>query len=188
MRKLKLQAQITVDGFISGPEGQMDWLVMNWSDDIKEYVDKITAPVDTILLGRNLAEGFIPHWAKVAEDPNNPENAAGKKYSHTPKVVFSKTLATSPWENTTIAKGELVREVGKLKSLPGSDMIAYGGSSFVSSLIKERLIDELHLFINPAAIGKGKPIFAEVSAIQRYALANVKRFDCGIVLTQYELE
>ncbi len=63
MRKLKLQVQMSVDGFISGLNNEMDWMTFNWSDDIKKYVDEITKPVDTILLGKNLAMGFIPHWA-----------------------------------------------------------------------------------------------------------------------------
>ena len=81
MRKLKLQVQITLDGYISGLNGEADWMTFNWSDDIKKYVDEITQPVDLILLGRNLAAGFIPHWAAVAQDEKNPEREAGIKYS-----------------------------------------------------------------------------------------------------------
>ncbi|HZI23884.1 MAG TPA: dihydrofolate reductase family protein, partial [Chryseolinea sp.] len=102
MRKLKLQVQMSIDGFIGGAEGQMDWLVMNWSEDVKKYVEDITEPVDTIILGRNLAEGFIPHWAAVAADTDHPENSAGRKYSETKKIVFSKSLKSSPWSNTSV--------------------------------------------------------------------------------------
>ncbi|MCC6412607.1 MAG: dihydrofolate reductase family protein, partial [Saprospiraceae bacterium] len=62
MRKLKLQVQTSIDGFIAGPNGEMDWVNQNWGDDINAYVTAITEPVDTILLGRKLAEGFIPYW------------------------------------------------------------------------------------------------------------------------------
>lgn len=185
MRKLKLQVQISIDGFICGPQSQMDWLVMKWSDDIQEYVDRITAPVDTILLGRKLAEGFIPHWAAVAADESHPERSAGRKYSETDKVVFTKTLKSSPWENTRVTNGDLVKEVTALKNSAGGDLIVYGGSTMVSSLIREQLIDELHLFVNPAVIGRGMPIFSDVRQNQYYQLANVKAFECGIVMLQY---
>ena len=66
MRKLKLQVQISIDGFISGPQHELDWMTFPWTGDIESYVDQITAPVDTIVLGRKLAEGFIPHWGAIA--------------------------------------------------------------------------------------------------------------------------
>ncbi|MHA4741294.1 dihydrofolate reductase family protein [Dyadobacter sp. MSC1_007] len=186
MRKLKLQVQMSIDGFISGPNGEMDWLVFNWSDDIKKYVDEITKPVDTILLGKNLATGFIPHWAAVAADETNPEKEAGIIYSTTHKVVFSKTLTKSEWENTIVENGNYVDEINALKQQTGGDMIVYGGSQFVSSLIKEGLIDELHLFINPAILGKGMPIFQEIQAMQKMNLISSKHFECGIIVAVYK--
>ena len=184
MRKLKLQVQITIDGFISGPNGEMDWLTFDWSPDLNEYVTQLTDPVDTILLGRNLAEGFIPHWTNAL---NNAEPEPGAdKMVNTPKVVFTRTLEESVWENTVLAKGDLVKEIDALKQKPGGDMIAYGGGKFVSSLIKENLIDELHLFINPAAIGSGMQIFADINGKQNYQLLHAKSFDCGIVVLTYK--
>jgi dihydrofolate reductase len=135
MRKLKLQVQMTIDGYIAGPEGEMDWIEFNWDDALKRYVNEITEPVDCIVLGRKLAEGFIPTWAGVAADPDNPENAAGKKFTETHKVVFTKTLDQSKWNNTVLAQGDVVEEITNLKQQDGKDIIAYGGASFVSSLI-----------------------------------------------------
>jgi dihydrofolate reductase len=186
MRKLKLQVQISIDGFIGGPNGDMDWLTFNWSDDINEYVTEITEPVDTILLGKNLAMGFIPHWQGIAADPNNPEQQAGKKYTDTHKVVFSTTLKQSEWANTDISS-QLITEVMKLKKQKGQDMIAYGGASFVSSLLKEQLVDELHLFVNPVILGKGMSIYQSITGKQKCELALTKQFDCGIVLLKYKV-
>jgi dihydrofolate reductase len=154
MRKLKLQVQITVDGFIAGPIGEMDWMEWNWDDELKRYVADLTEPVDCIVLGRKLAEGFIPHWANVAANSDDPEQAAGKKYTDTQKVVFTKTLnmadtVVKGWKNTVLAKGDLVDEIVQIKEQKGKDNITYGGATFVSALIKHRLIDEFHLFINP---------------------------------------
>ena len=186
MRKLKLQVQMTVDGYIAGPNGEMDWMTFNWDDGLKQYVTDITNPVDCIVLGRNLAEGFIPHWASVAADPENPEVAAGKKFTDTPKVVFTKTLDRSAWDNTILAKGDLVDEITTLKNQDGHDIIAYGGATFVSALIKHGLIDEYHLFVNPAAIGNGLPIFKELDGKQNLTLKKSEAFACGIVLLCYE--
>lgn len=170
MRKLKLQVQMTVDGYIAGPNGEMDFMVWNWDDALKQYVETIAAPVDCIVLGRKLAEGFIPHWAGVAANPDDEDFIAGKKFTDTHKVVFTKTLNQSEWNNTVLAKGDLVDEITQLKNQEGNDIIAYGGATFVSDLIHHKLIDEFHLFINPVAIGNGMPIFKELDSKQDLAL------------------
>lgn len=187
MRKLKLQVQTTVDGFIAGENGEMDWMTFPWTEDIERYVNELTEPVDTIILGRNLAEGFIPHWAGVAADHTNPEQASGKRYTDTAKIVFTKTLDNSKWENTTLAKGDIVEEVTRLKALPGGDIIVYGGATFVSSLVKNGLIDEYHLFVNQSAIGNGMPIFRNLSEKQNLKLIKSIPFECGIVLLNYQV-
>jgi len=186
MRKLKLQVQMTVDGYIAGPNGEMDFMAWNWDDELKQYVTDLTEPIDCIILGRKLAEGFIPHWANVAADPDALEYTAGKKFTDTHKVVFSKTLDTSEWDNTVLAKGNLVDEITKLKNQDGKDIIVYGGATFVSALIKQGLIDEYHLFINPTAIGNGMTIFKELDSKQNLTLVKSTSFDCGIVVLNYE--
>jgi dihydrofolate reductase len=185
MRKLKLQVQMSVDGFIAGSNGEMDWVTFNWDDELNEEVDALTTEVDCIVLGRKLAQGFIPHWARVAANPDDPEFASGKKFTDIPKVVFTKTLDKSEWENTTLAKGDLAEEIANLKSQPGNDIIAYGGSTFVSSLFKGDLVDELNLFVNPAALGTGMAIFQGVDSTRRLMLETSKAFSCGIVLLRY---
>jgi dihydrofolate reductase len=186
MRKLKLQVQMTVNGYIGGPNGELDFMTWNWDEKLKEYTGELTKPIDTIVLGRKLAEGFIPYWASVANDPGNPEADAGKIFTDTPKVVFSRTLEKSTWDNTVVAKGNLVDEINKLKNQPGRDIIAYGGSTFVSDLVKHGLIDEYHLFINPSAIGNGLPIFSTLNGKQDLKLVKATPFDCGIVVLNYE--
>jgi dihydrofolate reductase len=185
MKKLKLQVQISVDGFICGPNGEMDWISWNWGDDIKKYVSALTDSVDTIFLGRKLAEGFIPHWQNVVSDPDNAEHEFGHEMIDRPKFVFSKIQNKSLWDNTTVINGETVGEIKKLKRQSGKDIIVYGGAGFVSSLIKEGLIDEFYLFVNPTAIGKGKSIFSELNSKQTFSLVDSKSFDCGINLLCY---
>ncbi len=185
MRKLKLQVQMSVDGFISGPNSEMDWLVWDWDDDLKEYVEEITEPVDCIVLGRKLAQGFIPHWSNVAANPDDPEYTSGKKFTDTNKIVFTKTLGWSEWDNTVLAKGDLADEISRLKKQDGSDIIAYGGATFVSALIKQGLIDEFNLFVNPVILGKGMTIFKELNDRQKLVLESSTAFPCGIVLIRY---
>ena len=186
MRKLKLQVQISIDGFVAGPEGEMDWLTWNWDDKLIQYVNNLSNSIDCIVLGRKLAEGFIPHWLNVANDPANAENEVGKLFSNTPKFVFSKSLKENHWHNATLLNGDLVTEINKLKNQSGKDMMAYGGASFVSSLIKNDLIDEYHLFVNPAAIGKGLSIFGTIEKNKSLVLINSMVSDCGIVVMHYQ--
>jgi dihydrofolate reductase len=185
MKKLKLQVQMTVDGFVGGPKGQLDWMNWDWDDKIKNYVNELTDSIDNILLGRKMTEGFISYWTSVLTKPDDPAYAFAKKMIDTPKVVFSRTLDKSCWENTALAKGNLTDEVKKLKNQDGKDIIVYGGANFVSNLIKEGLIDEFYLFINPVAISSGLTIFGGINRIN-FLLVESVTFDCGIVLLRYK--
>ena len=185
MRKLKLQVVMTLDGYIAGPNGEMDWMVWDWDDKLNEYVKEITEPVDCIVLGRKLAEGFIPYWTAALTNPEGAEEGA-KKMVETPKIVFSKTLTKSEWDNTVLSNGDLVDEINSLKKQDGKDIIVYGGAIFISALIKHGLIDEFHLLINPTAIGNGMTIFKELDFRQSFNLIKAIPFECGIVVLYYE--
>ena len=184
MRKLKLQTQVSIDNFIAGPNGEMDWMVWDWDDELKDYVWTINEPVGLILLGRKIAEGFIDAWVSRVEDPESARFA--RKMIDTPKIVFSHSLDKIDRENTEMRKGNLVEEVTKLKNEDGGDIIAYGGAGFVSSLIKNNLIDEYHLFVNPVAIGNGMCIFGDLEEKLNLELTHSKSFACGIVDLCYE--
>ncbi|TRW25264.1 dihydrofolate reductase [Flavobacterium zepuense] len=184
MRKLKLQVSISIDGFIAGPNSEMDWMQWNWGNDINSYVTNFTKDVDTIVIGRKLAEGFIPYWEQMQ---GNPETAdPGSEFmTRIPKIVFTHTLKEHNWPNTSLATGNFIEEVNNLKNSKGGDIIAYGGAQFVSSLIKEGLIDEFYLLVNPAALGTGMPIFKELTGIQQLKLLEARAFDCGITALHY---
>jgi dihydrofolate reductase len=186
LRKLKLQVQISVDGYIAGLNGEMDWMVWNGDDKLKNYVFELTEPVDTIILGRKMTDGFVSYWSDIITKPDDPFYELAKKLMETPKVVFTKTLKKSQWINTTLATGDLTDEILKLKSESGKDIVVYGGAMFDSSLIKAGLIDEFHLFINPVAIGSGMAIFKDISEIQKFTLIKSTPFDCGITELLYE--
>ncbi len=174
---------LSIDGFVAGPSGEMDWMVWDWDDGVKNYVSDLTDSIDTIIMGRKMAGGFMSHWENAVATQEDPNRPFGKKMVDTPKVVFSKTIQVSPWKNTRMANGDLSQEIDHLKNQPGKGVMAYGGAEFVSSLIRANLIDELHLLIQPVAIGRGLPIFVSRTNLK---LAGVKKFDCGIVLHLYE--
>jgi dihydrofolate reductase len=187
MRKLRLQVHMSVDGCIAGPNNQMNWLI--WDNDYIKYLNDITESVDTIIMGRNMVDGFIPFWTEIANKPDDPMYEIAKKMVEIPKVVFTKTLKKSDWQNTDIATGDLRDEITRLKNLDGlRDIIVYGGVSFDSSLIKEKLIDEFYLFINPIVLGSGKTIFKDFKEIQKLGLIESRVFDCGLVLLHYEVK
>lgn len=184
MRKLKLQMQISLDGYVAGPNGEMDWMSWGWGDDIKAYVKDLHNAVDTIVMGRKLAEGFIPHWAAAIQTPEGNDEFS-QKMVNTPKVVFSKTLTKSAWDNTILATGDMVEEIKKLKAAEGGDMVTYGGAGFASALIKAGLVDDYYLFVNPAAIGNGMPIFKLLDSKLSLKLVNAHPFEVGIVALNY---
>ncbi len=185
MRKLKLQMQITLDGFSSGLNDEMDWMTLNWDDQLNDFVSNLTTPIDCIVMGRKLAEGFIPHWAA---NPEQESIEAAEKMNNTPKLVFTKTMEHSPWRNAVLAKGNLREEINNLKQKAGGDIIVYGGISFVAALLKENLIDDLYLFVNPVIIGHGRSIFNQITNKQELTLKQSIGFPCGISLLRYSLK
>jgi dihydrofolate reductase len=188
MRKLKLQVQISVDGHIAGPNGEMDWITWTTDQDFIDYVTDLTDSSDGMLLGRKLAEGFIPYWTDITNNPEDPQYSFAKKMVDTPKVVFSKTPDKFAWDNTKVENGDLATEINKIKSQEGGDIIMYGGAEFVSSVIKAGLIDEYHLFVSPSAIGKGMAIFNTLEGRQKFSLVKVTPLECGIVVLCYKLQ
>jgi len=180
MRKLKLQMQMTVDGFVAGPQGQLDWMTWEMDEDLIGFITHLTDTSDTILLGRKMTEGFVTYWEGVK--PDSPEYEFAKKMVGMPKIVFSKTVKTMPGKNLRVENGPIAEAVNKLKNQPGKDIIVYGGATFVSSLIENKLIDELNLFVNPVAIGDGMRIFKARTPLKRTAS---KAYASGIVVNTY---
>ena len=185
MRKIIVSEHVTIDGYLAGPNGEMDWMTWDWDEELKNYVSELTKPVDCIIMGRKLMDGFIGTWKSRLENPETADDFA-RKMIETPKVVFSKTIENVEWENTTVAKNNLAEEISQLKNQSGQDIIVYGGSNFVSSLIKENLIDEYNFFINPVVLGKGMTIFSDLENRLNLTLVKSQMFSCGIALLCYE--
>jgi dihydrofolate reductase len=183
MRRFKLQVQTSIDGFMAVPEGEQGWISVPLSEDVYAYMYTLMESVDCIVLGRKIADEFITAWASGPED--EPETLV-EWINDTRKVVISNTLTSSSWENVDVAGGDLVETVNRLKAQPGGDLIAYGGVALVSSLIANDLLDDLYLFVNPVAIGVGRPVFGDLETHRRFRLAGARPFDCGIVALHYQ--
>jgi len=196
MRKLKLQVQITVDGFVGGPNGDLDWRTWDWDDELKKFAYPLRDTSDTIFLGRKMAETFIPHFEEVVNTtkPNNNDKALDEKFDYAnrmvnmPKIVFTKTMKTFPGKNVSVENGDFVTAIKNLKRNPGKDIIVYGGASFVSSLIKEDLIDEFNIFVNPIMINKGLRIFDLLDHRQKLSLVSATAYACGISVLVFKLD
>lgn len=195
MRKLKLQVQITVDGYVGGPNGEQDWRIWNWDDRLKAFAYPLRDVCDTILLGRKMAEVFIPHFEETVNnlETNSAGEAPNEKFQYAkrmvdmPKIVFSKTMKTFDGKNVSVENGDLVTAIKELKSKEGKDMIVYGGAGFVSSLIKEGLIDEFNLFVNPVMINRGLRIFDLLEHTQKLSPISATPYACGISVLVFKL-
>lgn len=188
MRKLKLQVQMSVDGFVAGPKGELDWMTWERDERLIQLINDLTDSSSTILLGRNMTSDFMNYWEGIVKNkPDSPEYPFAKKMVDIPKVVFTHTLAKSPWTNTTLATGDLVDEVNKIKRQEGKDIVVYGGATFVSALISQNLIDEFNFFVNPVILGKGMRIFDLVKDRRKLTSLGATGYSEGISVLRYRL-
>lgn len=191
MRKLVLQMQMSVDGFV-GADGGHDWQVWNWGgnsrwdDDLKRDFNAHFESIDAILLSRKMAEeGYLTHWGNAARKyPEDRFYAFAERIIDMQKVVPTGKLDSSRWDRTLVVSGDLPREVGKLKAAQGGNIGVFGGAGFASALIAAGLVDEFQLYINPAALGGGASIFGE-AGFSKLSLLGSKSYACGIVVNRY---
>jgi len=193
MRKLILQMQMSVDGYVSPANGDLDWQVWGWGDrwawddELKARFNAVFEGIDTILLSRKIVEeGYLDHWGRAAKNhPANPQYAFAQKVVDAQKVVLTGKLETSRWERTVIAHGRMADEVNALKRQGGKDIIAIGGVGFASSLVAEGLVDEFQFFVNPTAVGGGRSVFHDQRKGHKLRLLESTSYECGVVVNRY---
>jgi dihydrofolate reductase len=184
MKTLKLQMQVSIDGFVAGPEGQLDWMSIDHDSKALDFINHLTDTSDTIIMGRKMSPGFLEYWEAVVDQKiSSPEYPFAKKMVDLPKIIFSKTQKTTTGRNARVENGNLKEEILKLKNQPGKDIIVYGGAEFVSNLIEQDLIDEYYLFVNPTAIGKGLRIF---KGNVKMKLVDSTSYSSGLVINHYK--
>jgi dihydrofolate reductase len=185
MRKLKLQMQMTINGYVAQPDGKNDWMTWNPDEELTAFMRSMLDTSDTLLIGRKTAESIIKYWEATAIE--NPTHPFAKKIADISKIVFTKTLDRSTWNNTSLAKGNLAEEIAALKKQNGKDILVFGGAGFVSSLIKEGLIDEYHLIVNPTAISSDMTIFNSLEGVRKFTPIQAKLYPGGKTVLSYKL-
>lgn len=175
-----------MDGFIAGPQGEIDWFTNIADQEFNAYsIEHIRhGTVDTLLFGRvtyQLMESYWPTAAPEAKDPKIIE-----AMNNLTKVVFSKTLKGVEWANSRFVKGDAAREVAKLRQQPGGDMMIFGSSGLISALAPANLIDDYRLFVVPIVLGNGKPMFEKIGDRLPLKLIETKRFGSGLVALWYQ--
>lgn len=179
MRKVTLGMNISLDGFVAGPNGELDWIFSNVTHAQMEVIHESTRNADTILIGRNTYIEQAATW------PTQKNELANLLNSYT-KVVFSKTLDKLEWNNSRFATTDIAEEVAYLKQQPGKNIFVTGGVLLAQSCIQAGLIDELTLFIHPVLLGEGKLLFGKMANRQNLELIKFKKFETGVVQHTYQ--
>jgi dihydrofolate reductase len=177
---------VTLDGFIAGPNGEMDWVMVD--DEMGKYEYDIISSADTLLLGRVTYESFAGAWPYVPDNPSASEGEKeyARKLNAMRKIVFSKTLQKADWHNSSLVNEVLLAEIKKWKQEPGKDMLIYGSASVVQALTNLGLIDEYQIFVHPVVLGGGKPLFANVQDRTKLKLVKTRTFNTGVVGLYYQ--
>lgn len=185
MKKIIAVEWLSLDGYFSDANNGTDWFVSD--DSTWEYLLKLFANIDTIVLGQVTYEMFAAYWPKPNPSDPNPK-ALIDFMNNSQKVVFSKSLKKTEWNNSVVMKDIVPAEINKLKQEAGKDIVIFGSGSIVSQLTKLGLIDEYQFIVNPVFLGNGKTIFKSDEAKAKLKLLDAKKFDNGNMLLHYEAD
>ena len=188
MRKIIAALQVSLDGFIEGPNEELDW-VDSWEDPFD-----IVGNVDAFILGARMYPGYEQYWQAVLDNPRGilpftgrPATEGEIEYAEfagrTRHIVVSRTLQTVSWKNTRIVRD--LEDIRRLKEAPGGDIHAVGGASLASSLMNAGLVDEIRLVVQPIILGGGKPLFKDVKERHVLTLLTARPLKAGAVSLGY---
>jgi dihydrofolate reductase len=183
MRKLIYSFGVSLDGFIAGPDGGIDWSAP--SEELHRFHNQQARELGAQLYGRRLWE-VMRAWETWEDDrPSAPdaELEFARIWKETPKIVFSRTLEKVEG-NATLVREDAAEEVARLKEQPGKDL-AVGGAELASSLMKAGLIDEYGLFVNPVVLGGGTPFFPALDERINLELVETRDFGSRVVYLRY---
>jgi dihydrofolate reductase len=179
MRKIIVSMFVTLDGIMEAPN---KWSFQFGSKEQEKYKFDELVNSDTLLLGRVTYEGFAAAWPNMTE-------IAGKyadMMNGYTKIVVSTTLEEVEWNNSKLIKKNIPEEISKLKQLTGKDILVFGSSELIHTLMEHNLIDEYRLMVFPVVVGSGKHLFKEGIDMKTLTLADVKTFSSGVVTLTYK--
>ncbi len=188
MRKLISFMHISLDGFVAGPNGEMDWIKVN--QEIFDHVGKRISEGDTAMYGRVTYEMMQNYWPTAADKPRATKHDIEHSnwYSKVHKVVLSTTMKDKSLDNTTIISDSIAEKINKIKQQEGADILVFGSPATTHELIQQNLIDGYWLFVNPIILGEGISLFAGIKDKTKLNLLNTKQFSCGVIELNYTVD
>jgi dihydrofolate reductase len=176
MRQVIMQFWISLDGYSCDPFSQRPALMEDVDDpECDEYFLERMGQAGAHIMGRTTYQDMARFWPEAGDHPVAPI------MNNTPKVVFSKTLQSADWPESRIASGDTAEEIAKLRAEPGGEILSHGGIAFQQSLARLDLVDEYRLWVVPAAVGKGAPLFTGLDRPLTLWPVASRAFRCGLV-------
>jgi dihydrofolate reductase len=176
VRKVFWQMMVSLDGFMEGPNRELDWHVAD--EDFNRYVADMLSSIDAILLGRVTYQLFADYWPSA-------KDREAEAMNELPKIVFSRTLDKVEWKNSRLAEGDAAEEVAKLKRQPGKEIALFGSADLASTFMREGLIDEYRILVNPIVLGDGNPMFKNIKDRTLLKLSSTQTLSSGVVILNY---
>ncbi|AKD53849.1 dihydrofolate reductase family protein [Spirosoma radiotolerans] len=188
MRKIISLMHISLDGFVAGPNGEMNWINVN--EEIFDHIDKRIQKSNTALYGRVTYQMMENYWPTAGENPTASKHDIdhSRWYKNVHKVVLSKTMKDAGLTNTTIISDNLVDNINEIKQQAGHEILLFGSPSATHSLMQQQLIDGYCLLINPIILGQGVPLFAGVGDKTKLHLLTSRQFACGVTELNYSVD
>ena len=185
MRKIISFMHISLEGFVAGPNGEMNWIKVD--EEIFDHVGKRIAQGDTALYGRVTYQMMEAYWPTAADKPaaTRHDIEHSKWYSKVHKVVLSKTMKDAELTNTTIISDNLSDRISEIKQQAGEDILLFGSPTATHSLIQQNLIDGYWLFVNPIILGQGIPLFVDINDKIKLKLLTTRQFTSGVTELNY---
>lgn len=177
---------VSLDGFVSGPAEEMNWIIMD--EEIFRDAIELASEAEIALYGRVTYQMMEGYWPTVLTNPSSTplelRHAAWMENIH--KIVFSKTLEKAGWTNTRLIKKNIVEEMMQLKQQADSNMMIFGSPGLTHSFMKWGLIDEYKFNINPVILGSGIPLFENIDDRINLQLLSEKKFKSGVIGLHYK--
>ncbi|AIZ63061.1 dihydrofolate reductase [Hymenobacter sp. DG25B] len=185
MRKLISFMHISLDGFVSGPNGEMNWITVN--EEIFAHIDKRISKTDTAAYGRATYQMMESYWPKQGNEPDASQHDIDHStwYNHVHKVVVSNSMQGADLSNTIIINGNLAESLQEIKQQGDTDILLFGSPTATHSLMQQNLIDGFWLFVNPVILGQGIPLFTNVQDKIKLKLLTTQQFTCGVTELSY---